>query len=219
MYPFVWLQITSSKIWAIPTVWIALFLFGEIEPKTFTFRKVREHPEITTLVLNSPGGDVWEGLKHVDRNRQKLSTYVPKLVYPVMAHAPRHVHTFFVGVQRRADGEGVHQFYSANLKKWLRSAMSSAQFIVSEIMQTLSGSNVPQFVFIKCLSILGCITLTKMNSVVIDGPMNSDFRRKTNNFINFLNRQIAAARKPANQNIKLKGDILCRNRRLSLHQK
>ena len=187
----------------------ALFLFGEIEPKNdLHFRKaLREHPEITTLVLNSPGGDVWEGLRLasivIDK---KLSTYVPKVGLSGNGScASACSYIFLSGVQRRADGElGVHQFYSGQSEKMTKigDAQGSAQFIVSEIMQTLSGSNVPQFVFSKMFehSRMYYFDQNELEEIEIDGPnLNSDFRRKTNNFINFLSRQIAAARKPANQ--------------------
>ena len=187
----------------------ALFLFGEIEPKNdLHFRKaLREHPEITTLVLNSPGGDVWEGLRLasivIDK---KLSTYVPKVGLSGNGScASACSYIFLSGKQRRADGElGVHQFYSGQSEKMTKigDAQGSAQFIVSEIMQTLSGSNVPQFVFSKMFehSRMYYFDQNELEEIEIDGPnLNSDFRRKTNNFINFLSRQIATARKPANQ--------------------
>lgn len=187
----------------------ALFLFGEIEPKNdLHLRKaLREHPEITTLVLNSPGGDVWEGLRLasivIDK---KLSTYVPKVGLAGNGSCDSACsYIFLSGKQRRADGElGVHQFYSGQSEKLTKigDAQGSAQFIVSEIMQTLADSKVPQFVFSKMFehSRMYYFDRTEIKKIEIDGPnLNSDFRRKTNNFINFLSRQVEAAQKPASQ--------------------
>ena len=183
----------------------ALFLFGEIETANdLHLRKaLREHSGIDTLVLDSPGGSVLGGLRLseivIDKN---LSTYVPSVGLSgngLCASACSFI--FLSGKSRRADGMlGVHQFYSSDSEKLgkIGDVQGGAQEIVSRILQTLSDSKVPQFVFSKMFEYkrMYYFNQQELNEIEIVGPsLSSNFRNKANDFVNKFSRQIKSAAK------------------------
>jgi ATP-dependent protease ClpP protease subunit len=125
----------------------ALFFLEDINASdSFELRKaLRNHP-IDTLVLASPGGNVWEGLSMAGIIfDKKLNVFVPKSA--VCASACSFM--FFGGNERLAEGRlGVHQFASSdgNKVQAKETTQATSQFTVSEIIGFLNEFNTPRFV-------------------------------------------------------------------------
>ncbi len=124
-----------------------LFMMGNIEKKdTFSLRKALRNHEITTLVLASPGGLIWEGLSMAGIVFDKgLKVYIPENATCASACA----FMFFAGQERKALGKlGVHQFYSSssNATANLNQTEAGVQFTVSEIIGFLNEFDTPRFV-------------------------------------------------------------------------
>ena len=128
----------------------ALFFEDKIaENDSFYFRKAIRNHNIDTIVLDSPGGSIWEGLSIAGMIFDKeLTTYVPSAGRCASACA----FMFFAGRNRQASGKlGVHQFYSDNDKKTgkIATVEFGSQFTVSEIIGFLNEFGTPPFVFEK----------------------------------------------------------------------
>ena len=128
----------------------ALFFEDKItENDSFYFRKAIRNHNIDTIVLDSPGGSIWEGLSIAGMIFDKeLTTYVPSAGRCASACA----FMFFAGRNRQASGKlGVHQFYSDNDKKTgkIATVEFGSQFTVSEIIGFLNDFGTPPFVFEK----------------------------------------------------------------------
>lgn len=128
----------------------ALFLFDNIKEKdTLNFRKALRNHQIETIILSSPGGQVFEGLQMAgivyDR---KLTTFVPKFDECVSACA----FMFFAGHTKIAAGElGVHQFSKSEESKKTKDYVGItdyvSQYTVSEIVGFLNEFHTPPFVY------------------------------------------------------------------------
>ncbi len=120
------------------TAWI----LGAIEPGDyFDFRRIVRRNNIETVVLDSPGGVVDEGLQIAAMiHDQGLSTFIPENALCASACA----FLYFAGKERVAEGAlGVHQFYSGDDE----GSVSSTQFTVSEIVGFLNEFDTPPMVF------------------------------------------------------------------------
>ena len=144
---------------SIPNV---LFYFSEIEDgDTLGFRRALRNEQIDTLVLDSPGGSVSEGLQIAAIvNDLKINTYVPKqgLSFKTGSCASACAYIYLAGKNKRADGLlGVHQAYSknSNAKQEVGKTQSVIQFTVSEIIGFLNEFDTPPFVYEKMFSTLG----------------------------------------------------------------
>ncbi len=120
------------------TAWI----FGAIEPGNyFDFRRIVRRNNIETVVLDSPGGDVYEGLQIAAMiHDQGLSTFVPENALCASACA----YLYFAGKERIAEGDlGVHQFFGEDDQ----GSVGSTQYTVSEIVGFLNEFDTPPMVF------------------------------------------------------------------------
>lgn len=123
----------------------SIFVVDPIEKgDSFAFRQaLREHP-ISTVVLASPGGSIYEALQisEVIRDRS-INTYVPSEGSCESACA----FLFFSGAARVSDGQlGVHQFFTSSDGDETASE-SGVQYTVSEIIAFLNRYNVPAWVY------------------------------------------------------------------------
>ena len=131
----------------------ALFFFSDIEENdSFELRKALRNHSISTLVLSSRGGSVWEGLSMAGIIHDKqLTTYVPEKGLAGEGDcASACSFMFFGGATRVVDGQlGVHQFYSgkASAKEQIGTTSKRAQFTVSEIIGFLNEFGTPPFVY------------------------------------------------------------------------
>lgn len=112
-----------------------LRLDGEINARTpFMLNAVlRAHPDLTTLELHSPGGDVYQALSMVDAIRGAgLDTRIAR---GDRCHSACSF-LFFAGKERTAEGGlGVHQLLAAN--------QQSAQFVMNDVLDVLAVLAVP----------------------------------------------------------------------------
>ena len=162
----------------------ALFFGDDIKKNDgFEFRKAIRNHNIDTVVLSSPGGDLWEGLTIAGMIfDKKLTTYVPKDASCASACA----FMFFAGNKKQATGKlGVHQFYSASGTKSAKIAdvEYGSQFKVSEIIGFLNEFKTPPFVFERMFEtdrgdmyFFSSDELIKLNSKVIDEGSLASFR-------------------------------------------
>lgn len=132
---------------ALPNV---LVLNGQIgRGATFDLRKaLREHGDVDTLFLLSPGGDVHQGLELsaiiFDRG---LATVIP----PEADCASACSFLFVAGKARRAYGRlGVHQFTSGGAVTG-RAAESDAQSVAAQIFDYLKEYDVPSLFMVRML--------------------------------------------------------------------
>lgn len=130
----------------------ALIFDGNIrENDSFEFRKATRNHDIKTIVLNSPGGSVSEGLTIAGMIfDKKLTTYIPSGSICASACA----FMFFAGDTRYSAGKlGVHQFYSEK-SSTSDSGISEAasQYTVAEIIGFLNEFETPPFVFERMFS-------------------------------------------------------------------
>jgi hypothetical protein len=120
------------------TAWI----LGTIEPGDyFDFRRIVRRNNIETVVLDSPGGAVYEGLQIAAMIHDKgLSTFVPENALCASACA----YLYFAGKERIAEGDlGVHQFFGEDDQ----GSVGSTQYTVSEIVGFLNEFDTPPMVF------------------------------------------------------------------------
>ncbi len=120
----------------------AAWIIGRIQNGDyFHLRRVLRRNNISTIVLHSPGGSVYEALQMgAIVNDQGLTTYIPKDA--MCASACSYI--FFAGKNRVANGLlGVHQFYGTED----RALMDQVQFTVSEILGFLNEFETPPFVY------------------------------------------------------------------------
>lgn len=118
------------------------WILGEIAPQDyFNFRRVIRRNPIDTIVLDSPGGSLFEGLQIAAAiHDQGFSTLIPENALCASACA----FLYFAGDYRNAQGElGVHQFYRTDGEV----PMGEVQFTVSEIVGFLNEFETPPFVF------------------------------------------------------------------------
>jgi peptidoglycan hydrolase-like protein with peptidoglycan-binding domain len=128
---------------------IGSFLLPNIEPKAIALvgeigvgtvlefrRALKARPGATTILLDSVGGSVNEGLLLAHEVAdQKLSTFVPRgaVCYSACAYV------FFAGHARSATGAlGVHQIYGTDV------SASDAQTVLSDVLDALAEFEVPQ---------------------------------------------------------------------------
>lgn len=134
-----------------PSVPEALFLEGESIPPNhgLELRKaLNELNKVTTIVLDSPGGDVYSALNMAGViHDRSISTYVPANGNCASACS----FMFLAGIDRFSDGKlGVHQFAPTKDRKENRSTtISQAQFTMSDLYAVLSPFEVPDFVIVK----------------------------------------------------------------------
>jgi peptidoglycan hydrolase-like protein with peptidoglycan-binding domain len=138
-----------GKFYYVDDIPEVLFFVGEIEANDSLFlRKALRSHDISTLVLMSPGGSVWEGLNlSAIVNDNELATYIP--TKSICASACSFV--FFGGTRRLIEGElGVHQFSAKkNETVNINEAQKGAQFTASEIIGVLNQYDVPPWVYEK----------------------------------------------------------------------
>lgn len=133
----------------------ALFMFSEIRKNdSFELRRALRNHQISTIVLSSPGGSVWEALNMAGIIHDKsLTTYVPTKGFSKNGEcASACSFLFFAGNERVARGKlGVHQFYSArpDENKKISDTQEITQFTVSEIIGFLNEFGAPPFVYEK----------------------------------------------------------------------
>ncbi len=127
-----------------------LVLNGQIgRSATFDLRKaLREHGEVNTLFLVSPGGDVHQGLELsaivFDRG---LATVIP----PEADCASACSFLFVAGQARRAYGRlGVHQFTSGGAVTG-QAAEADAQSVAAQIFDYLKEYDVPSLFMVRML--------------------------------------------------------------------
>jgi len=134
-----------------PTVPEALFLEGEGIPPNhgLELRKaLNELTKVTTIVLDSPGGDVYSALNMAGViHDRSLNTYIPADSNCASACS----FMFLAGRDRFSDGKlGVHQFAPAKDRKENSStSIARAQFTMSDLYAVLSPFDVPDFVIVK----------------------------------------------------------------------
>ena len=125
----------------------ALFCMDAIKGgDDFELRKALRNHEIDTIVLASPGGNVWAGLSMAGIIfDKKLRVFVP----PKAVCASACSFMFFGGNERLSEGElGVHQFSSSDETQTANAVKTQAQsqFTVSEIIGFLNEFDTPRFV-------------------------------------------------------------------------
>ena len=129
---------------SLPTV---LTLEGEIGGEiVYDFRKaLREHPGVTALFLNSPGGSVYGGLElSAVIHDRGLATVIP----PEAMCASACSFLFVAGVQRAAYGVlGVHQFASGDGGV----SEGDAQHVTAEIIDFLREYDIPLIFMVRML--------------------------------------------------------------------
>jgi ATP-dependent protease ClpP protease subunit len=128
----------------------ALYFFSEIRQNDdLELSKALRAHDIHTIVLASPGGNVWSGLRMADKIFDLgLNVYVPEEA--ICASACSFM--FFAGKQRQVSGKlGVHQFATANKEAQaaVGEIQENAQITVAEIIGRLNLYNTPRFVFEK----------------------------------------------------------------------
>lgn len=130
-----------------------LFVFGEIENSdSYGLRKAMREHSIETLVLDSPGGALWEGLQIAAIARDNgIRTYIPSIGLSSQGSCDSACSfVFFAGLPRAVDGRlGVHQFYSIGNEEYSNANQveNQAQFTVSEIISYLNEFGTPSFVY------------------------------------------------------------------------
>ena len=104
---------------------------------------INRQPQLTTLVLSSPGGSVTGGLLLADEIALRgINTYIP----PGFGCHSACSYVFLAGKARMVEGDlGVHQFYGGE------ESTSQAQFVVSEILDILARFETPQEVISRML--------------------------------------------------------------------
>lgn len=127
-----------------------LYFFTDIQANDdFELSKALRSHEINLIVLASPGGNVWSGLRMADKIFDKnISVYVPS--NSICASACSFM--FFAGKLREAKGSlGVHQFSSkgGQVEGKVGELQENAQFTVSEIIGRLNLYDTPRFVLEK----------------------------------------------------------------------
>ena len=115
----------------------AIYLVDEIDfhtPLDF-HRAMEERPNARTIILNSPGGSVSDGLLVAeDVHERGFNTYIPQGQGCYSACS----YIFLAGISRRADGElGVHQI-SSDVQ-----SNANMQFTVSDVLHVLEQFNTP----------------------------------------------------------------------------
>lgn len=132
---------------ALPNV---LVMTGDITPVTAHVlrRALDEQPQVDTLFLASPGGNVLVGLELSGIVQDRgLNTVVP----PRADCASACSFLFVAGKKRRVYGRlGVHQFSSGGRVQGAR-AEGEAQTLMAQILATLGAYNVPQHFIVKML--------------------------------------------------------------------
>jgi ATP-dependent protease ClpP protease subunit len=131
----------AGSSFLVSPVWPnALRLQGMIDARSaLSFRRVlAANPQAKVLVLDSPGGDVQNGLLIADDIYTRgMSTVVPK--GSVCASACAYM--FFAGRNRVVQGElGVHQISGS-------ASLENAQLNISDILDTLNKYGVDQRIF------------------------------------------------------------------------
>ena len=112
-----------------------LRLDGEIDVRTpfMLGAALRAQPQITTLELHSPGGDVYQALSMVDRIR--TAGLATRIAPGDRCHSACSF-LFFAGVDRKAEGAlGVHQLAAPN--------QQSAQYVMNDVLDVLLALDVP----------------------------------------------------------------------------
>lgn len=140
----------DGSFFVTPRVPNVLFQVGEIESDQYgEFRRAIVNHKISTVVLDSPGGNVYESLDMAgtifDRG---LSTYVPKEAECFSACS----FMFFAGRERYSSGKlGVHQTSYAdeigNKKAKIGEVDSAAQLSTADIIQYLNEFGTPPKVY------------------------------------------------------------------------
>jgi len=140
---------------------VLFYVFDIEDHDTLELRRALRNEEIDTLVLDSPGGSVREGLQIAAIvNDLKINTYVPKqgIFSETGSCTSACAYIYLAGENKRSDGMlGVHQAYSNNpmSKQEVGKTQSSTQFTVSEIIGFLNEFDTPPFVYEKMFSTLG----------------------------------------------------------------
>lgn len=132
---------------------ITLYYSGPVNVGDFLeMRKALRNHSIQRLVLNSPGGNLQEGLKIASSVFDRgISTYIPAGASCESACS----FIWFAGDDRHADGAlGVHQFYAAQsgVQVDLRDSQRATQFITADIVGLLSEFDTPPSVLERMLS-------------------------------------------------------------------
>lgn len=134
-----------------PSVPEALYVQGDTIPSNHELelrKALNLLPKVNTIVLDSPGGDVYSALSMAGViNDKSLVTYVP--LDGVCASACSFM--FLAGANRFASGQlGVHQFAVKDDRKEDRSkSIAQAQFTMSDLYSVLASFDVPDFVIVK----------------------------------------------------------------------
>ena len=126
----------------------ALILQGEItDGLTYGLRKALREHDVKVVLLDSPGGAVFEGLEISAIIRDKgLSTLIP----PDAICASACSFLFVAGVRRQAAGAlGVHQFASANDME--PASEGDTQHVAAEILDFLREYDVPLIFMVRML--------------------------------------------------------------------
>lgn len=126
----------------------ALILQGEItDGLTYGFRKALREHDVKVVLLDSPGGSVYEGLEISAIIRDKgLSTLIP----PDAICASACSFLFVAGVKRQALGAlGVHQFASAN--DMAPASEGDTQHVAAEILDFLKEYDIPLIFMVRML--------------------------------------------------------------------
>ena len=126
-----------------------LFFNGAIlqEDESYLREAIRDN-EITTLVANSPGGNVYSGLLLSGVIFDKgINVYIPRGAICMSACA----FVYFAGKERLIDGLlGVHQFATpSNYRTDINSAEERTQNLVAEVTGYLGEFDTPSFVLEK----------------------------------------------------------------------
>lgn len=140
-------EIYGDNIYHVSETAGTLYVIGEIgSANDFELRRALRDHNISTIVLNSPGGSVFGGLSLAGIvGDRELRVYIPEGA--VCASACAYI--YFAGSERRAYGDlGVHQFASSatDTPVQLGDAQQQTQAITAEILGFLREFDTPAFV-------------------------------------------------------------------------
>ena len=161
-----------------------VFFDGEVDQgDNLDLRRAMRNHELKYVVLNSPGGLVFEGLTMAGTiHDNELTTVVPKNA--VCASACSFM--FFAGVERQAQGQlGVHQFFSAEKgrKADVSAVEDITQYTTSEIIGFLNNFNTPAWVFEKMFAerdmyFFDTAELRELSTIALNSNLISQFNKQ-----------------------------------------